>query len=158
MGEQGRHRNDRQLPDRHWRQGQQRSHRDRGQYQWSNWLHHCGLPDRAGWPRRGSDPERRGQVRVPEPEEHLERGPCVTSIPANNALSIVDPPKSAKIAYPISTFTYAIVPKNTTKVGLLTSFIDYALTTGQQFGAKIDFAPIPSAVLNRAKATLAGLT
>ena len=82
----------------------------------------------------------------------------IHSVPANNALSIVDPPKSAKKAYPISTFTYVIVPKNTSNATLLTSFITYALTTGQAFGNKLDFAPIPSKVLNAAKSTLASLT
>jgi phosphate transport system substrate-binding protein len=82
----------------------------------------------------------------------------VHSVPANNALSLVDPPKSDKIAYPISTFTYVIVPKSTGKASLLTSWIDYALTTGQAFGAALDFAPIPSVVLTAAKNTLAQLS
>jgi phosphate transport system substrate-binding protein len=82
----------------------------------------------------------------------------VTSVPSNNAISIVDPPASAKIAYPISTFTYVIVPNNTAKVALLTSWITYCLTTGQQFGAKLDFSPIPNVVLNAAKNTLSSLT
>jgi phosphate transport system substrate-binding protein len=80
------------------------------------------------------------------------------SIPSNNALPIVDPPKSAKIAYPISTYTYVIVPQATTNAALLTSFITYALTTGQAFGAKLDFAPIPHSVLARAQSTLGSLT
>jgi phosphate transport system substrate-binding protein len=80
------------------------------------------------------------------------------SIPASNALPIVDPPKSAKLAYPISTYTYVIVPKNTSKASLLQSWITYALTTGQAFGAKLDFAPIPSAVLTAGKNTLNSLS
>lgn len=80
------------------------------------------------------------------------------SVPADNALPIVDPPKSAKLAYPISTYTYVIVPKNTSYASTLTPWITYALTTGQQFGAKLDFAPIPAAVLTAAKNTLASLT
>ena len=81
-----------------------------------------------------------------------------TSIPSNNAISIVDPPRSAKKAYPISTYTYVIVPKNTGKASLLQSWISYALTTGQQFGLKLDFAPIPSSVLTAATNTLNSLT
>lgn len=79
------------------------------------------------------------------------------SVPSNNAISIVNPPKSAKNAYPISTYTYAIVPHNTSKASLLQSFIGYALTTGQAFGAKIDFARIPSSVLTAATNTLNAL-
>jgi phosphate transport system substrate-binding protein len=33
----------------------------------------------------------------------------------DNSIPIVDPPASAKGAYPISTFTYAIVPKDSQK-------------------------------------------
>jgi phosphate transport system substrate-binding protein len=80
------------------------------------------------------------------------------TIPANNAISIVDPPKSAKKAYPISTYTYVIVPKNTSDAGPLQSWISYALTTGQAFGAKLDFAPLPSAVVTAATNTLNSLS
>ena len=34
-------------------------------------------------------------------------------VPANNELHIVNPPKSAPLAYPISTYTYVIVPQQT---------------------------------------------
>lgn len=81
----------------------------------------------------------------------------VHSVPAGNAISIVDPPKSAKKAYPISTFTYVIVRKDSAQKAALQSWITYALTTGQAFGAALDFAPIPTVVLNAAKSTLAGL-
>jgi phosphate transport system substrate-binding protein len=76
----------------------------------------------------------------------------VTRVPSSNALHIVDPSKSAKIAYPISTFTYAIVPKSGNKqASLLKSFINYALTTGQHSGPSLDFAPLPKIVLDRDK-------
>jgi len=99
-----------------------------------------------------------GKFEYPNLSEIEAAAKSVHSIPANNALPIVDPPKSAKIAYPISTFTYVIVPQNTSKKSLLTSWIDYALTTGQLFGARIDFPRIPSIVLERAKSTLASLS
>jgi phosphate transport system substrate-binding protein len=79
------------------------------------------------------------------------------SVPSNNAISIVDPPASAKSAYPISTYTYAIVRADTGKASLLQAFITYALTTGQQFGGKLDFATIPSSVLSAATNTLNSL-
>ena len=82
----------------------------------------------------------------------------VHHMPANNALHIVDPGRKAKIAYPISTFTYAIVPKSGNKqVGLLKSFINYALTTGQKSGASLDFAALPKIVLRKDKKTVKGL-
>jgi phosphate transport system substrate-binding protein len=78
----------------------------------------------------------------------------VKRVPASNELHIVNPPRSAKIAYPISTFTYAIVPSSSSNAGLLRSFISYAIGPGQQFGPALDFAPIPKVVLNAAKATI----
>ena len=71
----------------------------------------------------------------------------VKKVPANNELHIVNPPKSDKKAYPISTFTYAIVPKTTPQPGEVSKFVLYAMGEGQQFGAALDFAPIPKVVL-----------
>jgi phosphate transport system substrate-binding protein len=77
-----------------------------------------------------------------------------TRVPATNAVSIVDPPASSTIAYPISTFTYVIVPKQTSKATALRKFIFYGLTAGQPLGKKLGFAPIPKVVLVAAEKTL----
>jgi phosphate transport system substrate-binding protein len=63
-------------------------------------------------------------------------------------LKIVDPPKSAgKKAYPISTFTYAIVPTSSgDKAQTLRQFVYWAVTAGQKFGPPLFFVPLPSAV------------
>lgn len=71
----------------------------------------------------------------------------VKKLPANNELHIVDSPKSDKKAYPISTFSYAIVPKATSQPGELSKFLLYAMGEGQQFAAALDFATIPKVVL-----------
>jgi phosphate transport system substrate-binding protein len=71
-----------------------------------------------------------------------------------NEMHIVNPPKRNKSAYPLSTFSYVIVPKTTSKKALLTQFILYAMGSGQKFGAALDFAPIPKAVLRAGKATV----
>jgi phosphate transport system substrate-binding protein len=76
----------------------------------------------------------------------------VKHVPGNGALSIVDPPRSAKIAYPISTFTYVIAPTTAPQGALLKSFVNYALGAGHSFGANLDFAPLPKAVVNHDKA------
>ncbi len=78
----------------------------------------------------------------------------VKSVPSSNALSIVDPPKSAKIAYPISTFTYVIAPTTAPNGGELQQFIKYALGAGQSDGASLDFAPLPKVVLKADQATV----
>jgi phosphate transport system substrate-binding protein len=81
----------------------------------------------------------------------------VTGIPAGG-LHIVNPPKSEKIAYPISTFTYAIVPSNGgNNASLLQSFLTYAVTTGRNFGLGIDFAPIPSVIQHADESLISGL-
>src|SRR4030095_3000578 len=62
-----------------------------------------------------------------------------------NELSIVNPPKGAKFlrAYPISTSSYVILPLQTSKAGLLKNFVTWAVTTGQRFGPKLIFQPVP---------------
>jgi phosphate transport system substrate-binding protein len=64
------------------------------------------------------------------------------NVPSNNELHIVNPPKSAKDAYPISTYTYIIVHKKSTHAAELRKIIFWALTQGQQpqFAAKLTFA------------------
>ncbi len=75
----------------------------------------------------------------------------VKKVPANNELHIVDPPKKFKNAYPISTFTYCIVPHGAPQKAELAEFIIYAMTTGQKYGPALDFAPLPKVVLNAAQ-------
>jgi phosphate transport system substrate-binding protein len=69
---------------------------------------------------------------------------------ADNSLSIVNPPKKFKLAYPISTFTYVILPRQTSKAADLKKFVFWALTHGQdkQYTAKLLFVPLPSSVLS----------
>ena len=65
----------------------------------------------------------------------------VKHVPANNEMHIVNPPKKYKEAYPLSTFTYAIVPKVSPKKENLASFIYYAMTTGQTLGQRSTSRP-----------------
>ena len=83
-------------------------------------------------------------------------GDSVKSVPANNELHIVNPPASAPTAYPISTFTYIIVPLKTSLATQLRKMIFWALTTGQQskYTAKLWFAPIPHPVLVASEKTM----
>ena len=78
----------------------------------------------------------------------------VKRVPANNELSIVNPAKTSPLAYPISTFTYVIVPMKTDKAADLRKFVFYALTQGQKFGPKLLFVPIPHVVLFAAEKSL----
>ena len=81
----------------------------------------------------------------------------IKRVPSNREMHIVDPPKRVKNAYPISTYTYAIVPTNAPQGALLRSFIGYALGAGQALGPRIDFAPIPAVVKNSSEAELSSI-
>ena len=78
----------------------------------------------------------------------------VRKVPANNELSIVNPPKAYKNSYPICTYTYAIVPTKTDNAPALRKFIFWALTGGQKYGRKLLFQPIPKPVLVASEKTL----
>ena len=85
----------------------------------------------------------------------------VKSVPANGALPIVNPSRTAATAYPISTFSYVVVSSRATAAlkAALRQWILYAVGAGQTFGAGLDFAPIPSVVARadrRAVRTFAG--
>jgi phosphate transport system substrate-binding protein len=77
-------------------------------------------------------------------------------VPANNELHIVNPPKSAPLAYPISTYTYVIVPRQTSHAGEIRKLVFWVLTQGQktQYTAKLLFAPLPKTVLVASEKTL----
>jgi phosphate transport system substrate-binding protein len=95
-----------------------------------------------------------GHFEYPNYTNIAAAGKTVKRLPKNNEMHIVNPPKSAKTAYPLSTFTYAIVPTSTPKAALLKAFISYAMNQGQKFGPALDFGPLPKVVRNAAVATL----
>ena len=84
-------------------------------------------------------------------------GRTVKSVPSNNELHIVNPPASEKIAYPICTFTYVILPTNSAKAVELRKLVFWALTKGQAYGPKLLFSPIPPVVLAASEKTLTQL-
>ena len=75
--------------------------------------------------------------------------------PDNGGISIVNPSKKQKLAYPICTFTYIIIPKQSSKAAELKRFVSWALTKGQADGPKLLFVPIPKVVLKASVKTLA---
>jgi phosphate transport system substrate-binding protein len=81
----------------------------------------------------------------------------VKKVPPSNELHIVNPPKKFSKAYPISTFTYCIVPHGAPKKPELEQFINYNMTTGQKYGPALDFAPLPKVVLQAGQRAVAGL-
>jgi phosphate transport system substrate-binding protein len=79
---------------------------------------------------------------------------AVKHMPSNDVVRIVDPPSSARSAYPISTPTYAIVPANSNEKPALKQWILYAMGAGQAFGPALDFAPLPPVIRRAATATV----
>ena len=62
---------------------------------------------------------------------------------------IVNPPATAADAYPISTLTFLIVPKdgpNKAKRQALKSYLNYIVTEGQTTANELQYAPLPDAV------------
>jgi phosphate transport system substrate-binding protein len=100
---------------------------------------------------------RAGNYELPNLKNIESAAATVKSVPASNAISIVNPPRSATTAYPISTFTYAIVPHDAAQKAALREFLGYAITKGQAYGASLDFPPLPQVVLQAAQKAIAGL-
>jgi phosphate transport system substrate-binding protein len=75
----------------------------------------------------------------------------------DNSIPIVDPPASAPEAYPISTFSYAIVPKDSPKADALKELLTYAIGPGQEFAERFVFANLPAEVVALNKRTIASI-
>jgi len=101
---------------------------------------------------------RAGKYTLPDRAAVAAAAQTLATVPPDNAVSIVDPPASAPAAYPLSTFTYAIVPQKTGKADLLKPFLAYAIGPGQQFAPQLQFAVLPPKILAADKATIAKIT
>src|SRR5271156_5353360 len=75
--------------------------------------------------------------------------------------SIANPPASAPDAYPISTLTFLIIPKDGKDVAKRTAlkpFVLYLVTDGQQAAGGLNYAPLPDAVKQQDVQTLNQMT
>ena len=100
-----------------------------------------------------------GKFTLPGIKQIAAAASTITSIPADNAISIVDPPKTNKDAYPIGTFTWIIVPKKAAKAKTVKRFILYAISPlGQKRGLPLIFAPLPKVVAVAANKTIAQIS
>ena len=78
----------------------------------------------------------------------------VQKVAASNEISIVNPAKKFKAAYPISTYTYVILPLQTASAPELRRFVFWTLTKGQPLGLRLRFVPVPKTVLVASEKTL----
>jgi phosphate transport system substrate-binding protein len=96
----------------------------------------------------------------------------VTHVKSNAQISIVNPAwtapkKGAKltqtqklqqIAYPVATYTYAIVPAHPKQAALMKQFLNFAISRAEQAkGASLVFAPLPAQAVAAAKKTINSL-
>jgi phosphate transport system substrate-binding protein len=88
-----------------------------------------------------------GNFPVPGVDSVKAAAAAVSKIQSDNSIPLIDLPASAKDAYPISTYTYIIVPLKSEKADQLKKFIAFAIGPGQEFGPDLDFAPLPSQVV-----------
>lgn len=100
---------------------------------------------------------RAGTYALPTTDAVAAAAAAVERIPDDLAVSLVDPPAAASAAYPISTFTYAVVHTGSPKAAALREFLTYAVTKGQRFGPDLRFAPLPARVVAADRAALAAL-
>jgi phosphate transport system substrate-binding protein len=108
----------------------------------------------AQWPRAAAIQNAAGNYETPNYGNILNAAQSKGGLASNNEIHIVDPPKSFKAAYPISTYTYVILKNGQPNNGAAKGFINYAINSGQSLGPRLDFVPIPSFVRSRDQSTL----
>ena len=121
LEEPGGLRDDRHLQSRRGRQRQLGRDRARVLDEWSDRLHLGLLPHRNTDLPAAALQNAGGGSTYPNLSAIEEAAKSVKRVPANNEMHIVNPPKKYKKAYPLSTFTYAIVPKGAAAEGLLSA-------------------------------------
>ena len=96
-----------------------------------------------------------GKYQLPGSKQIRAAMDTVKKITPDNKISIVDPPKSAATAYPISTFTYIILPLKTDNAAALRKYVVWAMTNGvKKYGPKLRFVQVPPNVLSASEKTL----
>jgi phosphate transport system substrate-binding protein len=79
----------------------------------------------------------------------------VKTMPADFRVSITNPP--GKDAYPISSFTWLLIPipsKEAGKGKILQDFLSWMATDGQKMTAALTYAPLPDSVVEKVKAAI----
>jgi phosphate transport system substrate-binding protein len=77
------------------------------------------------------------------------------NMPADYRISITNAP--GKGAYPISSFTWLLLPtkaQDANKHKMLIDFCNWMITDGQKYAKDLNYAPLPQSVVDKEKATL----
>jgi phosphate transport system substrate-binding protein len=95
-----------------------------------------------------------GKYQLPGSRQIKAAMDTVKKVTPDNKISIVDP-KGAPLAYPISTFTYVIVPTKSENAAALRKFVFWGMTGGvKKYGAALRFLQVPPVVLSASEKTL----
>jgi phosphate transport system substrate-binding protein len=84
-----------------------------------------------------------------------EAAASVKSMPADFRVSITDAP--GKTAYPISSFTWLLIPaqsKDAKKGTILADFLKWMVADGQKMTNDLSYAPLPASVVDKVKGTI----
>jgi phosphate transport system substrate-binding protein len=96
-----------------------------------------------------------GRYQLPGSKQIKAAMDTVEKITPDNKISIVDPPKTAPAAYPISTFTYVILPTKSDNAQALRKFVVWGMTNGvKKYGPALRFVQVPPKVLSASEKTL----
>jgi phosphate transport system substrate-binding protein len=95
-----------------------------------------------------------GKYQLPGYRGIVAAASTIKRVPASNEMHLVNPPKSNPLAYPICTFSYVILPLQSSKSADVRRFVNWALTTGQPMGRSLLFVPIPKVVKQKSQRTL----
>jgi phosphate transport system substrate-binding protein len=79
----------------------------------------------------------------------------VKTMPADFRVSITNPP--GKDAYPISSFTWLLIPekaKDPNRGKIIADFLNWMLDEGQKMTAALTYAPLPTSVAEKVRATV----
>jgi phosphate transport system substrate-binding protein len=95
-----------------------------------------------------------GKYQLPGSRQIKAAMDTVKHMTPDNKVSIVDP-NGAPLAYPISTFTYVIVPTKSENAAALRKFVFWGLTGGvKKYGGALRFVQVPPVVLSASEKTL----
>lgn len=106
---------------------------------------------------------RAGEYVVPSPESaYLAVNAAVDILAKDLRTPIVDPPATAKGAYPITGLSFILIPKDNKGLkgdqAALKDYIAYALSTGQDVAEQLWYAKLPPPVQQQGQALLSQLT
>lgn len=105
---------------------------------------------------------RAGEFVVPTPASTaLTVGAFQDALMKDDRTPIVDPPASARGAYPITGLSFVLIPKDNTLEGQQQEFRDfmvYCLTDGQNAAEEMSYTRLPAPILQHGQALLGQLT